>query len=113
MSLGAGFPTSNVLDLFGGERVYGHSQRPEFQTGDFFIDFFRQQMHARFQLALLLHKVLNLKGLIGKTHIHDAGRMSFRGGKVNQATFTEYDYAPAVGLNLELFDEGAHVHWRF
>ena len=58
-SLSSGFPTADVLKLFGCQRVDGQAERTQLEAGDFGIDFLWQQVNAGLQFAFLLNQILN------------------------------------------------------
>src|SRR5438270_2905196 len=62
---------------------------------------------------MILNKVFNRKRLVSETHIHHAGRMSFGGGEINQAAFTQDYNAIAGGLELIFLRESSNGSRRF
>src|SRR5712692_11577296 len=53
-------------------------------------------MNAGSELAFVLDQILDRERLVGKAHVHDAGRVAFSRGEVDETAFAEDDDAPAV-----------------
>src|SRR5712691_6347178 len=95
-SLRSRFPARKVFELLGSERVDRKSQSAQLKTRNFLIDLRRQQMNAGSELAFVLDQILDRECLVGKAHVHDAGRVAFRRCEIYQAPFAEDDNPPAV-----------------
>ena len=55
----AGFPARNVLELFRRQRVDRDAERAQLEARDLSVNFSRQQVNARPELALVLHQILD------------------------------------------------------
>src|ERR1700738_5345714 len=114
-ALGAGFPAGHVLELFRGYRVDRETQSAQLKARDFLIDFRWQQVNAGSELAFVLDQILGRERLIGKAHIHDAGRMAFGGREINEPAFPKDDNPMAVAefvfldKRSKLFNRCSHL----
>ena len=87
------------------KRIDRYPERTQLKSGNFHIDLWRQEVHSGFELALVLHQILDGQRLVREAHIHHAGWVAFGRSEVYQTAFGQNDNAPATGLNLVLFDE--------
>src|SRR5205823_5112879 len=71
-------PRVEVLVLFWRKRVNLYTHRLELETRNLFIDCSRYSVDARLQLFGMGEHILGPERLIGKAHVHDAGRVSLR-----------------------------------
>src|SRR5258707_2034319 len=94
--LGTRFPARHVLDLFRRQYIDRHPERLQLEAGNFLIDFLRQQVNAGLELAFVLDQILGRERLVGKAHVHHAGRMAFGGRQIDQPAFAEDDNPMAV-----------------
>src|SRR5712691_2393130 len=95
-SLRSRFPARKVFELLGSERIDRKSQSAQLKTRDFLIDLRRQQMNAGSEFAFILDQILDRERLVGKAHVHDAGRMAFGGREIDQPAFAQNVYSPAI-----------------
>ena len=57
-------------------------------------------MDPRSQAPPRLHHVLRAQRLVGKAHIHHAGRVSFCRGKIDEPTLGEQVNSPSIGKRV-------------
>ena len=65
-------------------------------SSDVFIDILRDCVDFGFNLAFVLNQIFEAQSLIGKAHIHHAGRVSFRRGQIDQSAFSQDINAASV-----------------
>ena len=82
-SLGSFLPGGEILLLLSGESVNFYAHGREFQARDFLVQIFRQCVNNVLEFPFIIHELFCREGLVGKTHVHDFGRVAFGRDQVN------------------------------
>src|SRR4029453_15382373 len=97
-------PGSQVPSLLVGQLVDLDTRRRKLEAGDLAVDLLRHDVDAALELARVLDDELDRERLIGEAHVHDRGRMAFRGSEIDQPSVGDEIDAPAV-VQAELLHE--------
>ncbi len=104
LNLGSGFPRIHVDFLFFRQFVDFDVHAGKLQPGDFVVDLFRHAVNTWFERPTFSNDISGRQRLISEAHVHDTCWMAFRGGEIDQTTFSEHDQL-LIWPHLEFFDE--------
>src|SRR5947208_11002479 len=110
MGLSSRFPARKILELLRSQTIDRQSERAQFQTRDFNVNFRWQEMHAGIELAFVLHQIFYGESLVSKAHVHTAGRVAFGGGEIDQTALAQNHNSPPV-LESVFLDKRTHLCW--
>src|SRR5579872_4654862 len=89
-------PRRQVLLLLVGQHVDVRAECGELEAGNLAIDALRYTVHVARQARSLLYQILRGQRLVREAHVHDAGRVSFGGGQIDQTPLPQQEYPVAA-----------------
>src|SRR5262245_40038580 len=108
-SLCTRFPRIHVFDHLSSKRVDLYTHRCEFDRRDFVVDFLRQEVQPRLELAMVLDQILARKSLVGEAHVHNRCRMPFGCREIYQPALTENHHSVTRSLKLVLLNKRSQL----
>src|SRR5713226_4468262 len=102
------FPGRKVALLLRGQGVDRDPHRVQLELRDLLVDLVGHVIHPLLERGCVGRDVRGAKSLVGEAHVHDGGRVPFRGGKVDQPSLREH-VQPATVSHLVLLNGRPHL----